>query len=657
MPAIRSREVIKVLVQRLGTPFLLLGLLLTNEWLFLSTKLSFLSSFSMMEKVWIWIVALTAVLLVMSLIVLLLGMTLENIIPGGSFIFRLIISLSTSFLLTLLTLLMIDNFTYTIFDVGLKVLVLSQRRILSFLIFLFFIAVFRHNWAKQNHRVLFSFANKRNGRLAGSVALVILVIAGITITHSLRPHNLINDENSPEVFRPNIVIIGVDAVESAHMSVYGYDLNTTPFLLEKRNEFLLAENSFTNTTASFGAIGALLSGKYPTTTRLYFAPEVMWGKNRYEHFPGLLRKVGYQSLDMSLRWYTDPKDMNLLNAFDEANFRSIYPCVGGLGFDFFCANFPKPVLLIEQIFDRVLEKLALINPLSTSQVTNNSNYATAAPRYPTHLDYTQLVRVGQPEHYYHEDDARIEKAIEFISRSEGPFFINLHMMSTHGPTYVSGENHFSRGLRQTSKWQSEFYNDAILRMDASIQEIYEFLESTNLLTNTIVVISSDHGRNHNPRVRLPLMFRFPDSIHHGVVSSNSSRIDVAPTLLDYMDWEIPKWMEGISLIKTESTSLLDRPIFSAIPATMNTQSGDQLAQYQPAPPFFSLGGMEVIKCNQVFGWSFASNKWEMVTIDGHTMPCKESEFSSPEEFQTLIKQHLMNRGYETTSLENPQQAE
>jgi hypothetical protein len=145
MPAIRSREVIKVLVQRLGTPFLLLGLLLTNEWLFLSTKLSFLSSFSMMEKVWIWIVALTAVLLVMSLIVLLLGMTLENIIPGGSFIFRLIISLSTSFLLTLLTLLMIDNFTYTIFDVGLKVLELSQRRILSFLIFLFFIAIFRHN--------------------------------------------------------------------------------------------------------------------------------------------------------------------------------------------------------------------------------------------------------------------------------------------------------------------------------------------------------------------------------------------------------------------------------------------------------------------------------------------------------------------------------
>lgn len=644
-------------IGRLWMLLIVFALLFTNEWLFLATKLSFLSGFSIMEKVWIWFFALSGLLLTLTLAVLLVGLVLENIVVGGVKIFRLLISIITSFLITLLILLMVDNFIYTLFDIGLKVMTLSQRRIISFLVLLVWIIIFRRNLTTQNQGTYFSFLNKVRGRTAGISALVALVLFITLVTQFSHSYPQVINEESEEIYRPNIVIIGIDALESAHMSVYGYDHDTTPFLLEKQNEFLIAENSFTNNTVSFGAIGALLTGKYATTTRMYFAPEVMLGNNRYEHFPGLLQKHGYHSLDMSLRWYSDPKDMNLLNAFNKANFRTIYPCVGGLGIEYLCSRFSKPVLLIEQVFDRVIEKLALLNPINTTSLVDNIRRPNEASRYIPHNDNMKLLRVGQPRHYYHEDDARIEEAFSFMnSAGNRPFFVNLHLMSTHGPVYLSRETYFSKGLGQTSEWQKEFYDDSILRMDADIRDIFEHLEDSGLLENTILVITSDHGKNHNASVRLPLMIRFPSLTNTGKVAANTGRIDVAPTLLDFMKWEIPRWMEGRSLLASVDIELDERPLFSAVPAAMITRSGDHWVQHQPLPPFYSLGGVQVIYCNQVFGWALTENVWGLSIIEGHTKPCEQVDIRSPEEFQTMIKQHLADRGYETDSLKNSKQA-
>jgi len=156
----------------------------------------------------------------------------------------------------------------------------------------------------------------------------------------------------------NIIIIGIDGLEADHMSVYGYQRNTTPFLETRHSEFLISENSFTNHSPSYGSIGSLLTGKYPTTTRLIFPPDVLTGEDQFNHLPGVLHAAGYRSLDMSLRWYADPVDMNIRCGFDFSNFRAVSNCDDSLTATAqLQLQFDLPFLLIEQIRDRVMERL------------------------------------------------------------------------------------------------------------------------------------------------------------------------------------------------------------------------------------------------------------------------------------------------------------
>ena len=206
------------------------------------------------------------------------------------------------------------------------------------------------------------------------------------------------------------------------------------------------------------------------------------------------------------------------------------------------------------------------------------------------------------------------------SANNRPFFVNLHLMATHGPIYFSKTQKFSKNLKQTSKWQSEFYDDSIREIDASIRTIYKHLEKSGVLENTILVVTSDHGRNWNSAIRLPLMIRFPNKRNHGVITFNTSRIDVAPTLLDYMNWEQPPWLEGESLISHRENNRNERAIFSAKPANLITRGNDRWIQHQPTPPFYSLGGVGVVLCDQLFGWSLTKNTWRLSLIEGHTAP-------------------------------------
>jgi len=109
-----------------------------------------------------------------------------------------------------------------------------------------------------------------------------------------------------------------------------------------------------------------------------------------------------------------------------------------------------------------------------------------------------LLRVGQPALYWHKDHSRIQAAVEFIElENDQPFFINLHLMSTHGPVYLVDDRQFSLGQYQTTDWQDDFYDDAIRQVDGHIEALYRTLQSRGLLDTTVIVITRDHGRDQH----------------------------------------------------------------------------------------------------------------------------------------------------------------
>lgn len=114
------------------------------------------------------------------------------------------------------------------------------------------------------------------------------------------------------------------------------------------------------------------------------------------------------------------------------------------------------------------------------------------------------------------------------------------------------------------KWKYQKYIQDYLRCIKSIDEqvgrLLDFLESENLMENTIIVYTSDQGFYmgehgwfdkrfmYEESFRTPLIMYLPNIESSGVINNNLvQNIDFAPTYLDYAGLQPPEFMQGLSL--------------------------------------------------------------------------------------------------------------
>jgi arylsulfatase A-like enzyme len=105
------------------------------------------------------------------------------------------------------------------------------------------------------------------------------------------------------------------------------------------------------------------------------------------------------------------------------------------------------------------------------------------------------------------------------------------------------------------------YYAGLVAVDENIGRVFDYLEKKNILDDTAIVHSSDHGYflgewrmfdkrlMHEPSIRVPLMVRYPKRVHAGTIRREMALdIDLAPTLLDLAGLPIPAHMQGKSLL-------------------------------------------------------------------------------------------------------------
>jgi arylsulfatase A-like enzyme len=111
------------------------------------------------------------------------------------------------------------------------------------------------------------------------------------------------------------------------------------------------------------------------------------------------------------------------------------------------------------------------------------------------------------------------------------------------------------------------YYAGLVAVDENIGRILSYLEKKNILDDTAIVQTSDHGYllgewrmfdkrlMHEPSIRVPLMIRYPRRIPAGTIRKETALdIDMAPTLLDLAGLPIPEHMQGKSLIPLAKAS-------------------------------------------------------------------------------------------------------
>jgi arylsulfatase A-like enzyme len=123
----------------------------------------------------------------------------------------------------------------------------------------------------------------------------------------------------------------------------------------------------------------------------------------------------------------------------------------------------------------------------------------------------------------------------------------------------------------------DLYDGEIRFQDDQLASLWKKLEELELLSNTLVIITSDHGETigehgfldhgHNlyqEQVRIPLIIVDPKQWIGGKkISTHVQLIDIAPTILEYLNMDPDKTMQGKSLISLLN-SVEDRVILAEI---------------------------------------------------------------------------------------------
>jgi arylsulfatase A-like enzyme len=159
------------------------------------------------------------------------------------------------------------------------------------------------------------------------------------------------------------------------------------------------------------------------------------------------------------------------------------------------------------------------------------------------------------------------RLFEFLRKNgKREFFLYLHYNTPHKPFYAPINYYFKGFLNSPPEaWWRPDFNACIRYTDDIFSHIYEALKKHNLLDNSIVVVTSDHGAGFDigkfdggtqyvDYLRLPFIIHIPQELKSkfGVrnvrVKNYLSTINIAPTLIELTGLKEPKGFAGRSFI-------------------------------------------------------------------------------------------------------------
>lgn len=489
----------------------------------------------------------------------------------------------------------IENFSYIVIGSSLKTSTSLERKLAMALIALTLAGAFV--------RPLLWLA-ERMGRSRILGALLIVTCAAAFGSTAIAIERRLGDGGVEHLTSPyNVLILSSDGVDANRMSVYGYKRQTTPFLEKIAPELWIFRNAFTNNGNTTGSVTSLLTGRLPLRTRVIYPPDLLIGEDSLLHLPGILGAHGYYRSNWGVPHYADVTSQNFIDAIDvnagvstSENIANALPVNDrGLGGWFV----RRTVADIEALTLDILGIREAPNP------------------------YDQIVGSGASL----TDDRRLNGVLENIAQDR-PFFTHVHFMGTHGPYFKPRNRVFSAGTEQSVNFQSSFLDDAILDYDQRIQRVYEALEQSGKLENTILIITSDHGMLYIPSTRIPLLIRLPGKMRTGEVHENVQRMDLAPTILSLLQLPIPDWMEGQNLLEPVPP---DRIILVTNVVVEKPDENGWL------PPFVERNRVTAIYCDVFLGYSLTMEPQASGHIEGSTSPCT---VENPEAVRGMVGGYL-----------------
>jgi len=208
--------------------------------------------------------------------------------------------------------------------------------------------------------------------------------------------------------------------------------------------------------------------------------------------------------------------------------------------------------------------------VSLAEILKQAGYGTAAFVSSFILDSRFGLDQGFDDYSDRMEDAARIKNLESERRAEatcrdfeawlekqtgGRFFAWVHFFDPHFP-YDPPEPY------RSDPQIGHPYDGEIAYMDFYVGKILRLVEKKHFANRTLVVLAGDHGEAfgehkenghtifaYNENIRVPLVFYSPGGIPKGVtVAAPVNLVDVLPTILDFLEMDVPGFAQGKSLI-------------------------------------------------------------------------------------------------------------
>lgn len=591
------------------------GFFVGMEWLFFLTKPSFLNAFTWAGRWGVFGAALLPVVAAGAVVLVVLDAAARIPISPVQLAARLAMCALPSLVLWAAALLLVDNFTTTLFGWGIASL--RGGRLPYAAGVLIGLAIV---WRRVGRWAAWVRSGGGFSRFAAvcAVGLVCLAGAGAGFEFVTEPLAARYEPGRP-ARRPNILLVGMDGVNADHLSVYGYHRATSPSLAQLARDALVFTNAYSNAANTGGALTAMLTGRLPTDTRVIFAPDILRGEPSVLHLPALLRAVGYRTGQFAVRHYGASTDFNLRGGFDVLNGHAV-------GSDTVLTRallgFGSGGYFLDSMVQRVGSRIALLAG---------------------HRERPAFAEVTESMAAQYMDDTRVRQLTTYLTSTRQPWFAHVHLMVTHGAQYSPRDQHFSAGKVQVGDWMTDFYDDAILDADRSIAAILSLLRQRAVFDDTLIVVYSDHAQGSRTDRAVPLLVRLPGGARRERVGQTVQSVDIAPTIVEALGLRVPGWMAGQSLLGHIPPC---RRVFTAIAATTRLRfKGSDYAL--PVPPFFSLGALSLLQGSRSFVMSLEGR---VPSLSGSVIPLLPGAIAACEPLtaraaREAIVDHLRVRGY------------
>ena len=323
--------------------------------------------------------------------------------------------------------------------------------------------------------------------------------------------------------KPNVVLFGVDSLLATHMSCYGYNRLTTPYIDRFAESGTLFEKTYCPHVPTTGAYASMLTGLDVFSTQVVALRHKGGLRSEVKTLAEILHDEGYDTT--CIGFSGNPSSRGFDNYLD-------YKTSWGSWEE---GRSPKAQSLNEVAIPELERMAGQDQPffLFLRHMDPHSPYLPPAP-------YERM--------FYHGDECDPNnKSMEPVMTFK-PF---CDYFATWMPPGITDKDYV---IAQ--------YDGAVAYMDACIQSIFNALEAMGIEDETIVVLNGDHGETlydhecwfdhhgiYDVTLHVPLIIRYPGHIPAGQrVPGFNQHKDLVPTILELAEIDAGINFDGRSLI-------------------------------------------------------------------------------------------------------------